>query len=247
MTLEGNKKDLVGIEEAPRTFQKRLIKAGSLSLIGAAVCLIIQLPLLADSRPGIQEIHYFGRVKAMQAIPAFLPNYEIFISVVIAAHLFCILAFGAWYIILREKSRVGALGALLLGIIALAVDLAADLPISSSKLVLNGTAYRLVLDVSSDTSLMSTFIFGVAFLFLGYSMHKSMHLFGNLITYLASLTGVLFVALVPMPFPTHPTEFLVLYMWAIIVQIVFLVLSARKMYRALAMSAPSHQLVRYPH
>ena len=234
---------MTGSEDAPISFQRILNKAAGPSLIAAAVCLIIQLRLLADSPAAIRAVQQSFlysllsslRDRKLQAIPAISSNYEIFVSVVIVADLFVILAFGIWYFLLREKSPVAALGAFLTGVIALALQLTMDLSIQSSRISFSGTSYQLVLDVSNNAFLISTFMLGVSFLFLGYAMLKARSLFGSLISYLASLAGILLVALVPLPFSSNTTGFLIIYTSSIVVQVAFFVLTGRKMYLMLAM------------
>ena len=222
---------LIVHEHTPRSFHKILNEARGLSLIGAAVCLVIQVPLLADSPPAIQVIRSFGRANTTQSIPVLSPYYGIFVSAIIAGDLFSILAFCVWYFVFRERSQVGALGALLTGVIAYAVDLTSNLSIRSSTLLLNGIAYKLVRNVSSVTFLASTFMLGVAFLFLGYSMLKTKYLFGSPASYLAPLCGILLIFLLPLSFSSDPTRFLIFYMGGIIGQIALFVLAGKKIYR----------------
>ena len=218
-------------EHTRRSFHRILSRARGLPLAGAAVCLVIQILLLADSPAAIQAIRSFGRANTTQFIPVLSSYYGVFVSAIIAGDLFSILAFCVWYFVFRERSHVAALGALLTGVIAYAVDLTTNLSIHSSRLLLNGIAYKLVRNVSSVTFIASTFMLGVAFLFLGYSMLKSKYLFGSPTSYLAPLCGILLIFLLPLSFSSDPTRFLIFYMGGIIGQIVLFVLTGKKIYR----------------
>jgi hypothetical protein len=229
-------------KDSRSTGNRDLYRAGGIALFGAAIALIVQLPLVSLAS---NALYANATATGLAQLHQVTTSYTGFISSIVALDVFGILAFGAWYFAFRRINLVGALGALLIGVVALTVDLAVDLPIrfaeisAASEYAVASTAqqpgvlavFQFMLDFSNDTLLMSTFLLGVAFLFLAFAMLKGKSMFGNLVSYLALLTGILVLIQVPLALPASTTPFLVSYLAATIVQIVFFVLAGIRFYR----------------
>ncbi len=232
----------MGEEDSRSTGNRGLYRIGGVALFGAAIALIVQLPLVSLAS---NALYANATATGLANVSHVSASYAGFISSIVALDVFGIIAFGAWYFAFRRINLVGALGTLLIGVVALTVDLAVDLPIrfaeisAASEYAAASTTqqpgilavFQFMLDFSNDTLLMSTFLLGIAFLFLAFAMLKGKSLFGNLISYLALLTGILVLIQVPLALPASTTPFLVSYLAATIVQIVFFILAGLKFYR----------------
>lgn len=229
-------------EDSRATGNRGLYRAGGIALFGAAIALIVQLPLLVLSAPAL---YASATATGMKSVSSVYISYAGFITSVVALDLFGIIAFGAFYFVLRRVHLLGALGALLLGVVALTVDLTVDLPIrfaqiSAASEYATATAaqqpgilavFQFTLDFSNDTLLMSTFLLGIAFVFLGFAMFKERAIFGHLTSLLGYIAGILLLLQVPLSLPANNIPFLVAYLAATVEQIFFFVLAGRKFYR----------------
>lgn len=220
---------------------RRAARLGGASLIGASLSLAAQLALIYPALPALIASDSGGILSLGNAST----GYGAFVSAIVALDLFGIVAFGAWYLLLRGENVSGALSALLLGVVALAIDLAVDLPIRFAEISAAGeyaaattdaqrgaiaVVFQFMLDFSNYSLIFSTFILGLAFLFLFYAMRRAASFFGRYLAYLALFTGVLLVAEVPLSLPSNATGFLVVYLAASLEQIAFFTLAGRRMF-----------------
>jgi len=219
---------------------KGLKKAGGLSLIVAAVLFILSLPLTALS---LSALAPSSPVAGLQSLQTQSLSYGSFVGTIIALDLFDVMGLAVLYFVLRSTSQVGALAAILFGLIGFAVDLATDLPLRYAQLVISReyaaatsdvqrsgivVAYQLAFDYTNITTLIATFLIGVAFIFVGYVMLKDKSLFGAPTSYLALLSGVLGV--IEVPIFAYPVAFGVLFFLGFVVDAAFSVLAGRRLY-----------------
>jgi len=219
---------------------KGLKRAGGLSLILGGVLFVLSLPLTALS---ISALAPSSAVAGLQALQTQATVYGSLVGTGIALDLFLIAGLATLYFVLRGKSPVGALAAILFGLIGLGVDLATDLPLRYTQIAVSReyaaatsdvqrsgilAAYQLAIDYTNITTLMATFLLGMAFAFVGYAMLKDKGMFGVLTSYLGLLNGLLLVISVPLF--AYPAVFGVLFFADSLVAAAFSLLAGRKLY-----------------
>jgi hypothetical protein len=230
-------------EDSRSTGNRDLYRAGGVGLVGAAIALIAQLPLLYLSE---SALYANATATGIKAVSSNFASYSGFISAIVALDVFGIIAFGAFYFVFRRVNLLGALGALLFGVVALTVDLAVDLPVrfvqisaanefaaatSATQQTAILALFHFTLDFSNDTLLMSTFLLGLAFALLSIAMLKERTILGNRTSFLCVIAAILTLAEVPLALPASNIPFLIAYLGATVVQIIFFLLAGFRLYR----------------
>ena len=217
-----------------------LKRAGGLSLVISGLLLLLSLPLTVLSLSILLPSSPVAGLQALQSQPIIFGSL---IGTLLASDLFFALGLAALYFVLRGTSQAGALFALLLGILFVGVDIATDLPLryvqidlgsqysaATSDLQRSGivAAYQLASSYTNVTDLIAFFLFGLAIVFVGYTMLKDKSLFGRATSYLMLLVGILWMLLLPSS--ANQTAFAVLYFGSAVIYVASFVIVGRRLY-----------------